>query len=259
MLIPVVYSEDLVQAGQIDSIANNIEGIVNKFVEDGLFSNDAGKKLIAKHNDLPIKTKNSLKKLLGWQIKERLSNYADSKRMFIGKVGNPLDNVNDFSWSYMSYDMEWALFTVVSADSVTVNNIASGPVVVVSDGLGLFFGAKKEETIVVPMIENSFSVQATGATGDTLWYVENIGKSKSVYFPLSYSEGVTLFINSDPVEADIYFNNKKYHKKTNTTCVRDPGKYTISIKKNAYKIWTKEYTFKKGGKYNLNVDLEPLN
>lgn len=255
--LQLAYSEQLDQMQQINSITRNIEQVVKKFIEKGLLTHEAGKKLIVRYNELPTQTKELFQKMSKPQVEERLSSYINSKRRFMGDLDRPLDNIDDFNWNYMLYDMEWAMVTVVSADTVSVNNIVSGPVVMISDGSNIFFEAGKEKTIVVPMVNNSFSIHASGVRGETVWHAENVGDSKSVYFPASYSEGVVLFINSQPSGADIYFNNKKYYKQTNTTCIRDPGRCVITIKKENYKIWTKEYNLKKGEKYNINANLEP--
>ncbi len=250
------YGDDLSSKQDLTLSRAGVEAIIEWAVGQNLITKDAGQDLSLKYNELPEKTKDALEKVSDAQIKERFLNYAESKRTFLGSTAQPLDKVDDFNWQYLLYDVGWALFTVVSSDAVSVNNIASGPTVMVSDGFDIFFKPEKEEKIVVPMLNNSFIVRATGATGDTVWYVEDVGPSKSVYFPLSHSEGVVLLINSDPTGADIYFNNKKYYRKTNTTCVRDPGEYTVTIRKGNYKSWTKDYILKKGEQYSINAKLE---
>jgi len=247
-----VYAEDAMQKLN----AHGIESIVNKLTEQNLFTESAKINLLNKYKYLPTNIKQSLSELSGDQIEKRLLQYVNDKRVFTGKTAQPLDNVGDFYWQYLMYDVKWAMVSVVSADAATIHNIASGPTVIFSEGLDIPLEAAKEKTIIVPTLNDTFSIYASGVTGDTVWHAENV--RHPVTFPLSYSEGVVLFINSTPEEADIYFDKNKYHKQTNTTCVRDPGECLITIKKDKYENWNKKYNLKKGERYIINAPLKPL-
>lgn len=238
MGIPLIIDELLINCGSVGD--NSRELLENRYDKLG----DDVKKRI---NEISVS-----------DMKERFRAYCEAKRkIFNLKEGDEID-LEDFSWLYILDKYGWAEVTIpATADSVTISEIETGVSARVLPEFAFPLNSNKETAFIVPMKDDEFAIYGKGIKRDYVWRAVSSPsvESPSFFFPQSSSSGVVLIINSTPPEATIYFNKREYYKKTNTSCVRDPGVLKIIIRKEGYLDWEKEYKVVGGEKILIDAAL----
>ena len=188
--------------------------------------------------------------MINWQIEK----YLNAKRLTGAPSELSREDVSDFSWGCVPLQTDFIPVTISATTSTSIQTIKTG-------GATIELHFKLEEgklyTPVFPIIENSFSIYGKTYDGRNLiWTVSGIKPFEGIIFLKTYySQECEVYINSDPDNAYVYFNNKKYYRNTNTSTVRDPGQCKVTIKKENYEDYEEENILEKGEIWTINAKL----
>lgn len=236
---------------------SKVEKLLGFFIDKGEISDKNKSGLLSQYERLSPQDKVDIENIPFDSLLVRFSRFVQAKKVAMGGIQSNIVDISDFNWEYLKRDFEsWAVASIISSDAVNVYQVVSGPQVT-AKGFDIEFDPMKENKILIPIIDKEFTVYASGPKGNVAWHAENVKESEKVSFPRAFSEGVELYVSSNPTGALIYFNGKKFYGKTDTTCVRSPGECTLVIRKDGYQDWLKKYNFNKGEIYKINADLVP--
>jgi hypothetical protein len=131
------------------------------------------------------------------------------------------------------------------------------------DGTKVNFTHSKEvkDTLSVTLPAEGKEIQLSGKTKDGRKFsVTGVGfePKTAVLFDLSsiLTRGAEVHVTSNPSGADVFFNDKEYHLKTNIKSARDPGPWKVTLKKEGYKDFESTHTLEDGEVWALSVKME---
>ena len=215
---------------------------------------DAKINLLKEFNGLDSTTKKAILDSSKENINKRMDKYFSLKELKTS--GLPVVHENkdlvDFRWEFVANDMDLILIGLDIKDFATIEKVETGnsqiPYKIDKFPENKFF--------VVPILNNDSSIYVKTETGKEMKLtITEIPVSKEVCFVGGYSEGCEITIITEPHGAEVYFNDRKYHKLTNIHSSRKAEKLSITIKKEGYKTWGKTKALSVGEKWKINIKL----
>lgn len=186
-------------------------------------------------------------------IEQQIKKYLQIKRRILNKHILSKRDVIDFNWDEMSQDVDLVLVKIIPPSNSQISLITTGNGAL-SIKTSIFLEDKKENIIIVPA-KGTFSINAvTHNKPFVLSGTSDLSSDTFKFFPI-ITQGCEVYVNSDPPEATIYFNGKKYYKPTNTSSARYSEKLKVIIKKDRYKDWEEEKELKNGETWTINAKL----
>jgi hypothetical protein len=173
-------------------------------------------------------------------VNGQISKYLISKKLAGASDILSLNDVSDFSWEYITQETDFIPIKINPLVSLAITRVETGNLTM---GVEFFLKDFVTSTHVFP---RNFICTISGSKPLAIIDIQKF----------SYSEGCEIYINSDPAEADVYFNNKKYYDKTNTSAVRNPGRCKVTIIKAQYEDWDEEKELKEGDVWIINAWLK---
>lgn len=168
------------------------------------------------------------------------------------------DDLGDFHWGYLSRDVRYSPARLESFKGAKFK-LAT----LESSGIQYNFGAKGQpihpgSAVLLPvaMGESAATVTLTFDVGNTkaLWTGSTNARQFSVAAATT-SQGCEIHVNSEPPEATVYFNGRKWHRLTNTKSVHNPGAYEVVVRLQGRKEWRDQKTLGAGGSWTINAEL----
>ena len=223
---------------------------------------EANESLLKAFVDIGFSQKSSAKQVYASVPKNvriaRLAYYMLTKAQVGGMPSNVTsDGLGDFHWGYIAKNTKYLPFRLDSPGTAKLVRIeyVNGLFDFYTKGIGIQPGT----ALLVPTFSDQVNanVSATFELGDhkALWTgnphrsstfemdeYKPLGSADSIgnVLKVGYSEtrkGCEIYIYSQPPQATIYFNDKKYHEPTNTSSVRVPGIWEVVVHRKGFKEW----------------------
>lgn len=109
--------------------------------------------------------------------------------------------------------------------------------------------------VIVPATASSFEMRLVGQSGVSASVVYSGALADSDLQITNLNKGVEVYINSEPSEANVFINDRKFHHLTNTSSAENPGEVKVRISKNGYKDWEQSQTLSAGKVWTINAAL----
>ena len=214
----------------------------------------AKSRILQQYENLPDKIKEDVAVFDEKQLQEQIEKYLSAKK--VAGAPNTLSEkeVSDFSWYYVSHKTALAPVRITSPTDATINMVETTGFYV-SYQIDLEGG--KATALVVPIKANSFSIHAKTVEGDLIWSATGATSAQLCSFWVGPSSGCSVYVNSVPENATVYFNGMQYYQLTNTSSVRDPGLCKVVVKKDGYEDWVAEETLVQKQTWVIKAELNP--
>lgn len=187
---------------------------------------------------------------------ERLKRYFDAKAK--SDERSKLirqDDVTDFHWGYVLQDTNLSTLRVKSLTNARLLSVETASQ---KYSFPRAF-VEPDRNILIPTVGGWAEphITATFAIADqkVLW----TGTPQQEEMVLKVSDttrGCEISINSNPPGALIFFNDGKWHKRTNERVIHNPGDWEAVIRLDGYKDWRQKKRLEAGTAWIINAQLE---
>jgi hypothetical protein len=185
----------------------------------------------------------------------RLAKYLTAKvNVRPGSTSLTGKDLGDFHWGYIARDTKYAPLRLESSEPAKLLTVES-------TGVAFDFSVKSESikpgtVILFPTApgQEGGNVSAAFELGNrkALWSGDLTGGNVKVVSATT-SRGCEIFINSTPTKATVYFNDKKWYERTNTSAVRDPGSWEVKMRLTGYKEHVDHRNLLAGESWTINA------
>ncbi len=186
-------------------------------------------------------------------LADHIKNYIELKQTWSG-----IADISDFSWKYLDLKLKLDLKVVSIRTSGQVKIIGT---LINQREIARFIRPIEftgEHRLIIPVKgKNSVLFIENQSVLSSKVYLAGI-ENNSFYSisPIGLSTACNVVIKSEPSDAEIFFNNVRYHNKTDTNSVREPGEISVRINKIGYKQWREKRLLSSGDVWNINAKLE---
>ncbi len=191
---------------------------------------------------------------------ERLARYLRAKaatKTDLSPGSITPDDVTDFHWGYIAHDVEFSPMRVVGPKSARLRSVES-------TGSSYAFMRRGQEitpgeVFLLPTAarpaEADLAVTFELGNARMVWTGRPAGGGPLTVMAARTSRGCEIFINSIPTGAIVYFNGKEWYTRTNTSSVRDPGTWEVTLRLDGYREWRQQRSFNGGDSWTINAVL----
>lgn len=253
-----------------DSLPQNVFSVKISNLIKSIELDDAARNILTDKFDRLTETEKGEIDNVDYRIlKKRFDKYVEAQKKVNQNGVINKEDVRNFDWSLLIHeDITWITVGIISADAVTIHSLVSGSVNIgnseeLNDDFSVILNPNEQKTIVLPSTGNTLKLAGHKATGDTValkvFYDQSTKESAVspyVFFSPSYTRGVKFDIKTKPKNAEVYFNEKKYYQKTNTSCVRKAGVWKVRIHLDGYKDWEETFKLQNGDTQSIDITLE---
>jgi hypothetical protein len=166
-------------------------------------------------------------------------------------------DLGDFSCSYLARDTGFTQAALKTDRPITLRNIESLGIRVEFTGAPTLSGG---QGFLLPKLNSPDGkitlAAAIDGKGHQAFWTGTSASSAVVFHSAQSSAGCEVYVDSEPDQATVYFNEKQWEEATNTSSIRDPGTINVRLSKQGFKDWSNEHSCKAGDSWHIDAKLQ---
>jgi hypothetical protein len=191
------------------------------------------------------------------QLEKSLQSYFLVTKNSVGSNILKAEDISDFRWEFMAEVIGFIPVKWETDEPVRIESLNSCGRIIELHSAIIHRRAEKN-SISIPAIECDFTLYGKVKDKSVIWTTTWEPVITPIFFPVLpfiYRKECEIHVNSKPNGADVYFNEKKHYRTTNTKSARKSGEWRIKIVKKGYEDWVRKRNVKQSEIWLINASL----